>query len=486
MRFSLRLSRPRLCAAAFAALGAGALLGACSREEADHAHGSEPAAAATAGMGAATNRVPIPLEVRRALGLTFVPVERRAVRETLRVPGRFELEPEARHEVHATAPGRVEFAKRVLDEVAAGELVARVEAPLWRSLQAEMLALQQRERQVVIESATVESLLATHEEHHEALEARIALWKARAEELEALLREGAGRASERNEALVAWRAVEGEMAEHHEAVAQQQGRKRALAEEARALRERTEMTLVHMAALQGLSRAALLEPVGAGEGTAPRWQKMDALELRSPWVGRIESWSTDPGSWLAEGAPLMVLVQPERVWFRARALESDLGVLREGARARIAPPRWDGVSPAEDVEAELRFGLRATSAERSLELVLRPKTAASWARAGVHAFAEVIVREVRRPELAVPLSCILRDEGKPIYFRRDPANPDLAIREEADLGFDDGRWVELLSGVVDGEEIVLDGAFQLLLATASSTPKGGHFHPDGSFHADEH
>ena len=51
---------------------------------------------------------------------------------------------------------------------------------------------------------------------------------------------------------------------------------------------------------------------------------------------------------------------------------------------------------------------------------------------------------------------------------------------------DDGRWVALLSGVRDGDEVVLDGAFQLMLATSGSIQKGGHFHSDGTFHEGEH
>ena len=60
-----------------------------------------------------------------------------------------------------------------------------------------------------------------------------------------------------------------------------------------------------------------------------------------------------------------------------------------------------------------------------------------------------------------------------------------AIRMEADLGLDDGRGVALLSGLRDGDEVVLDGAFQLMLATSGSIQKGGHFHSDGTFHEGE-
>jgi hypothetical protein len=73
-----------------------------------------------------------------------------------------------------------------------------------------------------------------------------------------------------------------------------------------------------------------------------------------------------------------------------------------------------------------------------------------------------------------------------VYFRRDPLNPNQAIRMEADMGVDDGRWVAIHSGLMRGDEVVLDGAYELKLATAQSgaSQKGGHFHADGTFHGE--
>jgi hypothetical protein len=74
----------------------------------------------------------------------------------------------------------------------------------------------------------------------------------------------------------------------------------------------------------------------------------------------------------------------------------------------------------------------------------------------------------------------------PHVFRRDPKNPDRAIRLEADLGVSDGRWVAILSGVKEGDEVVTSGHYQLMLATSATAVKGGHFHADGTFHEGEH
>jgi hypothetical protein len=45
--------------------------------------------------------------------------------------------------------------------------------------------------------------------------------------------------------------------------------------------------------------------------------------------------------------------------------------------------------------------------------------------------------------------------------------------------------VQIESGVKPGDEVVLDGVYQLLAASSASVQKGGHFHADGTFHEGE-
>jgi hypothetical protein len=57
---------------------------------------------------------------------------------------------------------------------------------------------------------------------------------------------------------------------------------------------------------------------------------------------------------------------------------------------------------------------------------------------------------------------------------------------EADLGIGDGKWVVVKSGVKEGDEVVLDGVYELKLASGGQggPDAGGHFHADGTFHAE--
>ena len=121
----------------------------------------------------------------------------------------------------------------------------------------------------------------------------------------------------------------------------------------------------------------------------------------------------------------------------------------------------------------LELGLNADPEERTVDLYATPSELKDWTRPGVSAFLEISTEQVDDSSLAIPLSAVVRDGLTSIIFRRDPANPDKAIRLEADLGMNDGRWIVINSGLREGDEVVLDGVYQLLLATSGSIPKGG-------------
>jgi hypothetical protein len=107
-----------------------------------------------------------------------------------------------------------------------------------------------------------------------------------------------------------------------------------------------------------------------------------------------------------------------------------------------------------------------------------------FVRPGMAVFVEIATSTSKSPELAIPKSCVLPDGLDRVFFRRDPKDKNKVIRMVGDFGHDNGRWIEVLSGIKDGDEIVAAGAFELVLASSNQTPKGGHFHADGTWHAD--
>ena len=384
-------------------------------------------------QAAPTNRIDIPDAVRRNLGMTFAKVESRNVARTLRVPGRFELLPTAEREYRAPLAGRVELLVAQYQRVEQGTPLFRIDAPAWRDLAEEIVATEAK-------VASMGPIREAHRVHERSLAEKVKLWEARLAQLDELRKAGGGSAAQFTEARATLNATQADLAEVME-------------------------------------KDALLE---AEEQQAK--SRLRALEARRDAILAGSACATQGAGSLVVCALAAGVVQPEQIRLRARALQGDLARLRDGLPVRIAAPSADPAAASADaIAGTLALAPTADADGRTIDLLVTPAAPAAWARSGIAASLEITLVG-GAPELAIPLNAVVRDGATPIIFRRDPKNPDKVIRLEADLGVNDGRWIVVSSGVKEGDEIVVAGNFQLMLATSGGAAKGGHFHSDGTFH----
>lgn len=442
-----RTIRHTLLLAASLSLIAGCRRSAAPTPTADdeHRHGAAQAP---------SNRIDIPAAVRTNLGITFANVESRAVASTLRVPGRFELLPTAEREYRAPLEGRIELLVAQYQRVERGTPLFRLDSSAWRQLHEEIEA-----RRAKVES--MDPLRKAHRMHEASLAEKVEIWKARMRQLEELRAAGGGSAAQWTEASATLNATQAELADVMEKDASLEAEERIARAELRALEAR---------------RDVLLRSVTA--------QEDGTLEVQAMGAGVVARIETISGAIIAPEAPLLSVVQPERVRLRAVGLQADLGRLRDGLPVRIVPPQGGSLGTTAAMSGTLQIDLSGDPHERTIDLFVIPDVVAEWARPGVSAHAEVTLAG-GTPELAIPLAAVVRDGITPLIFRRDPANPDKAIRVEADLGINDGAWVAIRSGVGEGDQIVITGNYQLMLAMSGTATKGGHFHSDGTFHEGE-
>ena len=452
MKLTRRTSLIAVVASALASSG-------CDRggEPAERDHASDGAQERES-AAAPTNRVDIPQVVRQNLGITFARVESRNVARTLRVPGRFELLPTARREYRMPLPGRVELLVEQYERVERGTPLYRVESAAWRDLGERIAAAR----------ALVESmgpLREAHAQHERSLSDKVAIWEERLAQLRELREAGGGSAAQMTEARATLNTTQAELADVMERDA-----------ELAAEQKRAEAELRSLAA-----RMEILERGNGCEGGEVGGEDGGGFTVCAVAPGVVEGLGITPGGLAEENGLVLTVVRPEEIRFRARGLQSDLGRLRDGLAARVVAPQGGSVPIEETMEGELRIGLAADADERTIDLVVTPESPAPWARAGVSAHLEITL-EGGREELAIPLAAVVRDGTTAVVFRRDPRDPDRVIRMAADLGIDDGRWVVIASGVAEGDEIVVGGNYQLMLATSGTATGGGHFHSDGTFH----
>ncbi|MBC7834355.1 MAG: efflux RND transporter periplasmic adaptor subunit [Phycisphaerales bacterium] len=428
-----------------------------------------------------TNRVDINASVRQNLGITFARVESRNVGRTLRIPGRFELLPTARREYRAPTAGKVELLVQQYQSVEAGTPLYRFDSPRWRELQRE---LTDADAAVKLAEAGADSIAPykdAHERHHTEIQKAVDLWTHRVSALEQVQAAGGARAENVAQANASLATARADLAETFEKEVDLIAREREATAQLEAASSRQRILLEAAASLVGLSSDELL----AANGERPSWQAIGQIEVRALSSGVIDTMHTTSGSFVDSNGPVLTTVRPDQVRFRAHALQSDLGRLQDGLPATVVVPQGGSLRDSAGVAGTLTLAPTADAERRMIELVMTPKSdepLAPWARAGVSAFLEVVVSGIGRDELAIPLACVARDGTQSIIFRRDPADHNKAVRMDADLGIDDGRWVVIKSGVAEGNEIVLDGVYQLMVATSGSITKGGHFHPDGTFH----
>jgi hypothetical protein len=406
--------------------------------------GKKPAEAATNAHAAATNRIEIPAIVRSNIGITFAKVERRQVADTLRVPGSFELKPLAKHEYRLLLPGNVRFEIDQFAEVKPGTLLYRFQSPQW-------LELQSRIDQAV--SSYDQAKLK-----HDALDARI----------EALAKADFKRADLETEAAVLHAELSGRKAELNAA-----------------LTTAANILNAHGGPKENaLSPDDLLKSVDTDGRPVPRYRSIGWIDARAIEPGIVASLAITDGSFVDETTLVLTTIDPTQVRFRALGLQSDLAKFERAPGARIVPHQGRGGNLNDSVPADLALGLDADPGQRTIPLYANPKEPRPWARPGVSAFLEVVTASTDGPVLAIPRSAVVKDGITHVFFKRDPLDPNKAIRVEADLGLDDGRWVEVKSDLGPNDEVVLQGAYELKLASAESgtTQKGGHFHADGAYH----
>lgn len=436
-----------------------ALLVGCSRGDA-----GPPAPHASVDTEPATNRVDIPATVRRNLGVTFAGVERRQVESTIRVPGAFELQPLARHEYRLTLSGAVKLEVDQYQRVEPGDLLFRLRSPQWPELQHEIIVGEQE-----IESATAE----------------INVVRARIDEAEQRLGVVRERLASLSDAEIRNASLEAQASEFEASLPRLRA-ELVQAETKLANAHRTREHALHIAsAASGIPEQTLAAEEEIDGRRIPAYRAIDWIEVRASEPGIVETLAVTDGAFAEAPALVLSTVDPGKVRFRAMALQADLVRLGESPDARIVPPASSGMSPNAGVDARVSIGLRADPEQRTITLLATPSERHAWIRPGVSAFLEVVAESSGGPALAIPRAAIVRDGIVHVFFRRDPADPNKAIRVEADMGVDDGRWVVINSGLSLNDEVVLDGAFELKLATQQSgvTQKGGHFHADGTYHS---
>ncbi len=249
------------------------------------------------------------------------------------------------------------------------------------------------------------------------------------------------------------------------------------AEQAKSPRELQEAELAYQSAKARYAAAAGLLATFKQAGGVTSVDAPLLMELRAPIAGVLNSMAAGPGEVVSANQAVFTVLNPESVWIEASIPEASVARLRQGKDALIEQPGQPGkfLSITGEGGGQLiSLGLEVDLATRTVPLIYEMKNSDPALRVGQSVNLHV---ETARAEetLAIPAAAIVEEDGRPIAFVQLAG--ETFQKRDLTTGIRDGNWVQVLSGLSEGERVVTKGAYAVRLASVSSAiPAHGHVH----------
>ncbi len=403
--------------------------------------------------------VPFSLEQQWRVRLRMEQVTRRTLTRRLLTPGEVEAPPHAMAVVSSPLAGRLLSPEagrlaRIGDRVEKGQVLALLEPPLTTADAAQ---------------------IAANEASHGALEmellAREFDIQARALEIEQTLHQSEARLGFAQRALARIEELRGKdlgtIAEHEAARRDVEIAQRG-SEGARALQESFAQGMRRLEDLRSRSAAVRADAQASG----PR-----RYELVAPISGEVVAAHHVEGEHVENQGAVYRILDLSRVWIAAHVSEFDLAEIgaAPGALLELAafPEKTFDVLGGMDGRLA-RIGRIVDPETRTVPLYYDVANPDELLRAGM--FADVFLETQQAVDaIAVPSDAIVMDNGRPVAFAL--VHGEMFQKRMLELGVRDGGYVEVLSGLQEGDRIATDGAYLVNLAAASPASFGeGHAH----------
>jgi cobalt-zinc-cadmium efflux system membrane fusion protein len=202
------------------------------------------------------------------------------------------------------------------------------------------------------------------------------------------------------------------------------------------------------------------------------------ISVRSPLSGVVLARMVTAGAVVESGAPLVIVTDPSTLWLTVNAPETLVGAFRRGAELRFTVPAYPGqpfTARIDAVGAGLDPGTRtlpvraviANGANSLSQGRLKPEMLASVVAAG----GPVV------PAVLVPEGAVQTLEGNSVVFLATPDSAGGArfVARVVETGSRVGGQVAITKGLVDGDVVVVAGAFRVKAQLqAGSMPEMDH------------
>jgi membrane fusion protein, heavy metal efflux system len=196
--------------------------------------------------------------------------------------------------------------------------------------------------------------------------------------------------------------------------------------------------------------------------------------IASPIKGYVKNILVAAGQYVAAGEPLATVSQNQKLRLRAEVSQKYLSKLASVRTANFKTVYDGKVYELTSLNGKLLSYAKSIGSQNQLLPINFEMDNRGEMVPG--SMVEVFLLSSPGPNaLVVPMTALIEEQG--FFYLYVQTGGESFEKREVKLGGNDGKNVQLLSGITNGERVVTKGAYQIKLATMSgSVPAHGHEH----------
>ena len=207
-----------------------------------------------------------------------------------------------------------------------------------------------------------------------------------------------------------------------------------------------------LAWMSSTERAALLDAArGKGEESVKYWEEIyKPIPLPAPIDGEVIVATTQPGQTVTSSDAVVVL--SDHLIVRAQVDETDIGKISADMKAMITLDAYPETKINAAVE-HIYYESKTVNNVTIYEVDLKPEEVLAFLRSGMNASVDFI-QLGKTNALLIPQEAVQKEKDENIvYVKENNGQEPLAVRVK--LGISDDKNVEVLSGINEGDRIIV-------------------------------
>lgn len=194
----------------------------------------------------------------------------------------------------------------------------------------------------------------------------------------------------------------------------------------------------------------------------------------SPISGFVKNVLVTGGQFVSSGTPLATISKNKNLLLQANVSQNNFGILSSIRSANFKTPQNDVIFNTASLNGKIvSYGKSASASTPFIPITFQIDNTGDFIPGSI---VEVYLKSTSIPDaLVIPTSSLIEEQG--LFYVYVQTGGESFQKREVKLGASDGINIQVLSGITEGDRVVVKGGYQIKLSSASGAlPAHGHEH----------